>query len=304
MLNNLESPLVENHPLWQGTNGALQLREGTVRPGGGVLSTAPASVPVLTPVTKHLPEKLLWTSDLKFFQQLMLIPLAPPAVCLRAPWLQLLQDCCCLPQTLLPLRGGGRAKSARKAAPRHRKRSPTFVAHPAGILPLLLVPDQTSDTGTQQQGKNTPGVPGLTPRVRGATAGLGIVSAPRGPALPTAAVLGALPEGTASALGRRGARPPLPGTERGAALSRQVPINGVFYLTGEIKSLYRGAKEMSQQLAEGRPASATSIWLRRSASPSRGHALLGRIQHGHRAPGSHPPLLTSGATRGTAAGQH
>lgn len=66
----------------------------------------------------------------------------------------------------------------------------------------------------------------------------------------------------------------------------------------------RGAKEMSQQLAEGRPGSATSIWLRRSASPSRGHALLGRIQPGHRAPGSNPPLLTSGATRGTAAGQH
>lgn len=140
-------------------------------------------------------------------------------------------------------------KSARKAALRHRKRSPTFVAHPAGILPLLLVPAQTSDTGTQQQGKNTPGVPGLTPRARGATAGLGIVSAPRGPALPTAAVLGALPEATASALGRRGARPPLPGTERGAALSRQVPINGVFYLTGEIKSLYRERRKRDESAA-------------------------------------------------------
>lgn len=38
MLNNLESPLVENHSLWQGTNGALQLREGTVRPGAHVCS--------------------------------------------------------------------------------------------------------------------------------------------------------------------------------------------------------------------------------------------------------------------------
>lgn len=79
-----------------------------------MLSTAPASVPVLTPVTKHLPENLLWTSDPKFFLQL-LIPLAPPAVCLRARWLQLLQGCCCLPQTLLPLRGGGRASHAGSA---------------------------------------------------------------------------------------------------------------------------------------------------------------------------------------------
>lgn len=115
MLNNPESPLVEKHPLWQGTNGALQLRQGMVRPGRGVLSTAPASVPVLTPVTKHLPENLLWTSDPKFFLQLLLIPLAPPAVCLRARWLQLLQGCCCLPQTLLPLRGGGRASHADNA---------------------------------------------------------------------------------------------------------------------------------------------------------------------------------------------
>lgn len=41
----------------------------------------------------------------------------------------------------------------------------------------------------------------------------------------------------------RRARPFLPGTWRTVALSRQVPINGVFYLTGEIKSLYREAQK-------------------------------------------------------------
>lgn len=67
------------------------------------------------------------------------------------------------------------------------------------------------------------------------------------------AALGAPPAAAASALGRGRAQPFLPGTQRGVALSRQVPINGVFYLTGEIKSPYkRSAKELSQQLAGGR----------------------------------------------------
>lgn len=88
----------------------------------------------------------------------------------------------------------------------------------------------TSDMGAQEQKG------GACLATQLARAGLGISQAP-------GAVPGALPAAAASALGGRRAQPFLPGTQRRAALSRQVPINGVFYLTGEIKSLNREAQK-------------------------------------------------------------
>lgn len=81
-------------------------------------------------------------------------------------------------------------------------------------------------------------------------------------------------------------RSPCPGTGREAAMGRRVPINGVFSLTGEIKSQQSSVKEMSQQLAQGRQAQ-PSMFGRGAAlhPPAAPHA--GGHPAGRPAPGSH-----------------